>query len=161
MADRFERDWGNGMKYEAFSTRLDPVGKRKTPDANASLCRWMMRLPGQHPLWSRYVLTMAHLRDIPGVPPAKKVFRDATHEIIVAAIDPDYPDEHFKLGGVAMLEPINYAKQIQARSDQHALAVVENLASMCVERKLLAEFQGIRGHKELWDSTVDQLVTDC
>jgi hypothetical protein len=78
---------GKAWKSTMPSTEL----AKKWP---AGLDMWLMHRPGSHPFWSWYVVTGCSLRDVTGLPPAKKRSPDMTHEIMVLALDPAYtPDD--------------------------------------------------------------------
>lgn len=143
-------DWDG----HAFRVKLSPE-RMRTMDATASLDRWIMYLPRQSPLWKYYVLTGSHLRDEPGMTPAKKKSLEVTHEIIVAALDPEFPEEKIKAGSIRMLEPLNYVYQFECESDEKANEVLEYLAGLCVGSRLIAEMQGMQGMKELWNKTIE------
>ena len=61
---------------------LDP------PIASATIASWFIDAPGQSSAWRNYLLSIAHLRDIPGEPPAKIRAVGATHELLLMAMDP-------------------------------------------------------------------------
>ena len=91
---------------------------------DGSVCVWIVSAPWAHPVWHSYLIVCLFLRDVPGVPPAKVAMAGATHEVIVAALDPeqkriplnDYPK---------MLKPLNFAGQWIAASDEAAAAKIE------------------------------------
>lgn len=127
---------------------------------NCIVARWNMALPGQHMLWKRYTIQAVHLRPMEGSSPAVINVPGATHELHVLAIDPEYPQRDFESGGVSILTPPNYCIQIVCSSDQHCAWLVEQLAKRCVEYHLLAEIEGIRGAKEMWDTKVTSLLAE-
>src|SRR6185436_14739660 len=61
---------------------------RRERDHEATLWSALLRVPGAHPFWSWWLLTVLHLRDIPGVRPAHLQFEGAGHEFSIIAIDP-------------------------------------------------------------------------
>lgn len=133
----------DGNRY-AFEVEIPPPQERPNPDTVAATGRWNMVLPGDHPNWDRYVLAACSLADFPGVPPANKKFREATREVVVAAIDPTFPEASFVDGGVQIMSPMNYVEQI-ITTDEVAVRLMEFLADGFVHRTLVAEPSGIRG----------------
>jgi hypothetical protein len=84
---------------------------------------WIIYAPYAHPAWHSYWLNCMSLRNLEGVPPALIYRPDATHELILLALNPAHPttiDEqpHF-------LTPTNFAGQFPAQSDSHASAIIE------------------------------------
>lgn len=129
--------------YYGICHPLPPVDDRPNQDTIASFERWLLYLPGQHACWNRYALCGATLRDFPGVPPAKKHYEEATHEVCLFAIDPNFPQENFDKGGIQILEPINYCFQLTT-TDANFRNILEKLAEMFVQGQLPADPEGIR-----------------
>lgn len=73
-----------------------------------------------HPVWSHYALSIVHLRDTDGAPPATKHFPEATHELVIAALDPkDNKTPPF---------PANYCGQFAFAEDHQAAAFARAVA---------------------------------
>jgi len=124
---------------------LPPVAERPNPHTVASLARWQLVIPKVHACWDRYVLQCVSLAAFPDVPPAHKMFPEATHEFIAHAIDPRFPAESWDNGGVGLLGPVNHVLQARGLSDEQALAGAEFLARYFVEiAPVLIEPVGIR-----------------
>jgi hypothetical protein len=71
---------------ERGNTRAWPITfAQSTPGAVGS---WIVEAPWAHPVWSQYFVTFCHLRQLENAPPPIKFDRQATHEIVVAALDP-------------------------------------------------------------------------
>src|ERR1700675_2115866 len=109
---------GTVAGYYARKWPLPPVKDRPNPHTIASMDRWTLHLPGQHPFWADYMLSGSSLADFPGVTPAHKQFPEATHEILVAAIDPDFPKENLDQGGVQILEPLTHVVQVTTTDER-------------------------------------------
>lgn len=90
-------------------------------DQTAHLKSWLMYLPNQHPFWSHYMLCAIHLRPIDGMPPANKISAEATHEIVVCALDPNRLPNPDDLNSLMPLTPINYSIQFSGLTDEQAV----------------------------------------
>lgn len=55
----------------------------------ATLRAYLVHAPGQSPAWSHYLVGAIHLRPIPGERDANIIVPGATHELLVAALDPE------------------------------------------------------------------------
>lgn len=143
-----------GNAGRGFRAELLPADDRPNVDSITCLGRWNLYLPGQNPFWTRYTLGVVHLRDSKAISPAKKHFPEATHEIDVFAVDPDFPEEKFAEGGTAPLEPINHVVQFVARDDREAVLVAEKMVRRLVEGLEFAEPSGISGARELFAANV-------
>lgn len=91
----------------------------------AGLDTWLMHVPGAHPLWSWYVATGCSLRNVEGVPPAKKRTPNSTHELMVVALHPEDfkpTDEWFcdneNRWGQHILTPLNLCEQVEDFTDE-------------------------------------------
>lgn len=133
----------HGRAGSAFQVNLGPVDDRVTPEAMAHLGRWNMYLPDQHPLWGRYVVDLCHLRDYPCMQPAEKLRPDVTHQIVVAAIDPKFPEVEFQRGNIKLLMPLNHLVQFRVDNDRQAVKVLESIVGDLVQGKEIAEPVGI------------------
>jgi hypothetical protein len=106
---------------------------RRTPDHQASIESYLLDIPGAHPFWHRWALSVIHLRDIPGVPPAHISVLGATHELSILSIDPNWQPDLAKpsLGfdaGVPFLTPADVVEQFIVRNDADA----RQLGAACV-----------------------------
>lgn len=80
--------------------------------------------PGAHPMWSNYLVGLAHLRGTPDLAEPQKHFPDATHEISVFALSPDSePSEKYEELFAQVLEPPNLVFQFGVPHDEAALGV--------------------------------------
>lgn len=89
------------------------------PKAAMTLTWWLITAPAFHPLWSQYSLTVVRLDDTPGFPPPVLHFDGATHELMVAALEPqDKPYTVATVYPLRWLEPINIVEQFTATDDE-------------------------------------------
>jgi hypothetical protein len=103
------------------------------PGCTETVAYWLLTAGIYHPLWHQYALAVVRLRDAPGYPPPVLRYPDATHELLVMALDPTSPDDPANPGarvtytpqaleGLAApyLQPINIAEQFTATEDEAA-----------------------------------------
>lgn len=93
---------------------------------------WFVVCPSSHPHWNNYLVSLIHLRDIPGVVPATISVEEATHECVVMALDPKEEMDAEKMStilsttlNIPYLKPINIAQQFKAENDAQAMNMVE------------------------------------
>lgn len=83
---------------------------------------WVVHAPWSHPVWPVVMVSCVHLRMEAGKPDPIIHLPGATHEMVVAALDPNQPivppDFH-------LLHSLNFVGQFYAPSDEHAAARVE------------------------------------
>jgi hypothetical protein len=60
-----------------------------TDEDNATVCAWIVYAPWAHPFWAYYLIAAVHLRETKKYPMPKIILPGATHEIFVAAMDPE------------------------------------------------------------------------
>lgn len=104
-----------GPHARAWELPLDP----RTPTALSG--GWMVHAPGSHPFWPWHFISITHLRDEPGVPPADLAFPEATHELIVLALDPDhYPPPLDGSARIRAMYPPDVVQQMVLPDDSEA-----------------------------------------
>lgn len=109
---------------------------------NPCLASYGLILPGQHLLWDRYAIGVIHLREEEGLPPAVKLYTDATHEITMYAVDPKVSTDDFMDGCLGILTPVNYCFQIKT-TDEVAVKALKFFADGLLRGKFLAEPEGV------------------
>jgi hypothetical protein len=151
----------DGIKgRRAWRAERPPAADRPNPDTVASLPRWHLEMPGLHPVWDRWVILSCSLADFPGVPPAKKHFAEATHELSVWAINPGFPAAAWRAGGVQLLTPVNHVVQYVAASDAVAEHVAHRAAELLVYGLALVEPQGVHGAREHFAECVRRFAVE-
>jgi hypothetical protein len=122
-----------------------------------TISRWLLTLPGQCLLWSHYLLGIVSLADAPGVPPANKIYPEATHEIMLIALDPE--GKPTPTGGRWItLTPLNFVHQLDGVSPELLVRLAEMLARALVDGHLLANPTDYVGGCDLWTQTIRQTV---
>lgn len=135
--------------------------QHERPDTTATLAMWLLTIPAAHPAWHSYAMAVIHLRDIPGVRPAVKRIPDATHEVMLLALDPgkDLPDpddgDNFR---PALLLPPNLEEQMPALSDAQAVSLAESLARGFVDGMANPDTDARRHTQALIRRSVEHMV---
>jgi hypothetical protein len=120
-----------GTHGRAWEIDLDAVRRDDPARAAATVAGWIIEAPYAHPMWHSYCLSLIHLRDVEGQPPATLSFPTATHEFFLHALDPE--GERAKLikgrqfgsdGACKVLTPMNFAAQFVAEDDEQAKVIV-------------------------------------
>lgn len=97
----------------------------------AQLATWIVTAPIWHPLWSQYMIAVVSLADLPDHAPAYLQFPEATHELLVIALNPDKgPYDAASISAsnpVSILEPLNIIEQFIA-TDEQAILICHGLA---------------------------------
>ena len=93
----------------------------------AYLKGWLLEVPGAHPFWKFWMVSMIALREMPGVPPAIKDSPDMTHEFSIYTINPEVcpdPDPAANVHFFPFLHPADVLVQVRLPSDGQALALL-------------------------------------
>lgn len=92
--------------------------------SHATLTSYLLHVPWAHPAWSYYLLSLIHLRDLPGIPPATKKYPDAAYELIIISLDPQFtPDPD--IGKFHFLEPFDVVEQFHGVTDAQVIEMGE------------------------------------
>jgi hypothetical protein len=112
----------------------------------ATIDQFYVHRPDVHPWWHSYVMTVIHLRDIPGTQPPTKGFPEATHELTVMALDPRFPfPSPNESGAYRHLTPININVHVQLTTkdpDASAARLLELTAKAVVTGTLNPDTDG-------------------
>lgn len=138
-----------------MSTENQVYGTAGTADLmliepGTTLEAWLLALPGQHPLWDHYMLAIIHLRDVEGMPPARKVAAHMEHEIIMLALDPERNPSPTDRETIVPLMPVNYSDQLSQLTDEQAVVMTRLMVRGFVNGALFAEPSGIQGVRDIW-----------
>lgn len=146
-----------GPNGRADLVDLSDLSPDLDPRLTLNVAWWLITSPGWSPAWDQYMLAVFALRPTPGVPDAHLQFAGATHEVLVAAIDPtdgrwDVTQAHAAVAAgksLPWLTPINLAYQFEATDDEMR-QIGELCAQAVVEGRLIPEPRGIAGAREAW-----------
>jgi hypothetical protein len=151
VTDRTEHRGPHGT---AQRLALDPT----LTGADTTVAWWL--LTGHwHPAWSQFLISVIHLRDVPGSPDAKLHFPGATHELLVCALNPgDPPKVHdattLETGGLkavgGWLDPVDVVHQFTA-TDEEMTELADLCAEACVNGQLTPSTDDNRtAYREAW-----------
>lgn len=122
-------------------------------DQTGTVAAWLLDCPGQSPAWRHYLLSVVHLRPIEGVRPAIVNVPHATHELILAALDPAAEPHAGDVETFRPLNPLNAVEQLQLPDDAAAVQLAEWAASAVVNGFLPAE-PPLAGAREPWRTSM-------
>lgn len=103
-----------------------------TTEFNATLVSWLLHRPDAHSFWHNYIVSLIHLRPLPGVDPAFLHTADATHEVIIIALNPSHEPNPDDVDSIRILTPPNLNQQLRNYTDAGALALVEKMITALV-----------------------------
>lgn len=104
--------------------------------ADAGLATWVVNGP-YHPFWGWGYISLIHLRDIPGAPPAHRQYAGAEYEIMCLSLNPnpepprgpvdvDRVEAGDTTGGLpGFLMPADWIVQFHGVSDEQAVEVAQ------------------------------------
>lgn len=123
-------------EWKAWRCRLPTVLEK--PDHQATVAGWLLFCPGAHLAWSYWWITLVHLRDIPGVPPAKLRFPGAGWEVLCMAQEPDHaPDPDDATGTLRFLTPLDWVVQFgDVANDEQATRVIEAVVDLIMSGRV-------------------------
>lgn len=122
----------------AWQLPVAPLGQRRRADLGATIAGWLLNAPQAHPLWTYYLVSVIHLHAIAGVKPPFIRTPGATHELIIASLNPEQrlPDLAAVGRGeasFAFLTPIDVMEQFTVTDDAMAYRLCELAVRSCVD----------------------------
>ena len=148
-----------GRAGQAWMIRQPAPGARFKRDHDATVAMFLLRVPGAHIAWNHWIMSVIHLRDIPGVKPAHKEFPEATHEFMIVALDPGEALPALDVTPewrVRRLTPVDVLEQFTAADDVIAEHVLD-LAVRAVVDGFLSPDQDFRS---AWKQAIAGLAKD-
>lgn len=125
---------------------------------DVTVARWFIEcVPHLHPMWNHYLVVCVALKDVDGLPAAKKHFPTATHELMVLALDRDKKPTYDDDESHHILTPPNYYFQFTA-TDEQAKNITYQAALLFNRGEMLLETSGIYGARKLNDTQMERLV---
>jgi hypothetical protein len=120
------------------------------PEQDATICHWVVEVPWAHPAWHSYSIISQHLRPMDGYDKAI-VFHleDATHELLVFALDPKKDRKRLIETGIVerhFLNPPNFAAQFIELDDDLARERIKSTVQEIVDGKLSPDTD----YRQMW-----------
>lgn len=84
----------------------------------------IVKMPGVHMMWDRWIILCIHLREAPGANPPKLRFEGASHEFIFAALDPEKGPDIDEWTPGWLLRPFDLVHQVARLSDEQAVELL-------------------------------------
>lgn len=124
----------------------------------ATIDRYILHCTWSHPFWSYYFISGVHLRPIAGVPPAKKHFPSASHEIMIYSIDPKEPPDIDKCETgekfPAILQPPDLVHQVAGLTDKQFAYLLQDVIVTVVEGRAAPDVD----FRAFWQRSLDILA---
>jgi hypothetical protein len=141
--------------------KVDLSAQVEHVDQTACLQSWIIEQPGVHVFWSRWQVSVVHLRDIPGQSKqAFKKFPEATHEFMIFALDPECYGEHeawpAKIERVGLMHPADLVHQVAVTSDQVASHLCELLVEGACRGQVILDSDYCSRNRAILDATVER-----
>lgn len=116
----------SGRAGKAWRMPLAEVGKRSVADWDATVAIFVVHAPGITVAWDHWSISVIHLRPIPGVPDAAIRSEGATHEFVIAALDPGHILPRVNAwSDWRFLQPVDVVEQFKASTDAVADRILE------------------------------------
>lgn len=106
-------------------------------DESATIACWFCELVGIHPVWTRFMLSVVHLRPIANTQPPNLRFEAATHELMVVSLNPETGPVATDLASWTYLTPFNIVHQFTVHADSAA----EQLSGLLVQAMLEGQLE--------------------
>ena len=126
---------GQGERGRGQAWRIDlDAARRATQIKDGSVSAWIVHAPGAHLCWDHYIFSIIHLREVEGMPAPTLRYPDATHEMLIMALDPGFslpdPRQFIKC---AYLQPADFIEQCRLPDDAAADELLETLVILAVD----------------------------
>lgn len=127
----------------------------RSPAQAASLESFLVNVPNAHPFWAFWIVSVIHLRDLPGVPPAKKTYPEATHEFLIVSLNPEKgPPNPDDIETLHPLTPPDVSEQFSGVTDAQAVAV----NALCVRAIVDGLLSPDSDYRRLWAQVIRNTV---
>jgi hypothetical protein len=159
----FQGPWGS---VHELPTDLPP--REGMPEQSATIAIWFLHAPAAHPLWPHYLLSCVHLRDVEGQSqPPHRSFPDASHELMLLALNPELAPWNAETVVETMLAPRevsafltppNMVQQLRAATDAQAAELTRLVARALVDGILAIEPDDRVGSRAVWRAVIEQTL---
>jgi hypothetical protein len=125
------------------------------PAQQATLRSWLVH-GGFHPMWTYWLVSTVHLRDIPGTPPPAITIEGATHEFTILSLEspPSCPERHPNpddLETIHHLIPPDVSHQLVGLTDEQAIAICDLMIQRIIDGQMSPD-SDFRSH---WNRALD------
>jgi hypothetical protein len=134
-----------------------PIPAVRSAAQEATLAGWLIDAPGQSPAWHHYLISVIHLRAIPGAPPAHIRRPGATHELILCALDSLANPTVNDVETIRHLTPLNAQVQFAA-TDDLAVHVGELAVKAICDGYMPAEPASSYVGQREWEQVIDNTI---
>lgn len=140
-----------GVFAKAWLSRL----RGTKPAHEAHLASWVINGDSFHPLWRWWVMTLIHLRDIPGVKPARRRYPEAGYELLIVTINPhDTPPDPDLTASVHYLYPPELVYHFDGVTDEQALEILGHGVTAVLSGHLHPDVDW----RPLWESALNDTI---
>jgi hypothetical protein len=140
---------------EAWTIPIDPTRKDWRPDWDAGIVHYLLHCQWSHPFWSWYSVSGIHLRDIPGVRPPRRDKPNASHEVIIMALNPRMKPDPDKLAtgeqSLDYLIPLDLEHQVEDLTDDQFKQLMQDIIVVIVEGRASPD----QDWRQWWRSAID------
>lgn len=148
-------DWMTNTRVPDQTGQAGQAWLLRPTSAKACIEGWLVHRPKAHPLWSWWVASVIHLRDVPGIRSATKNYAQAQYEFQILAIHPGTtPDPDLCDAGYRFLDPPDVIEQFHGVTDEQTQFVCRESVRWIVEGQLSPDVDSRRG----WSSRLQALV---
>jgi hypothetical protein len=128
------------------------------PDVPAAVAGWILHCTWAHPAWNHWLISVVHLRDVEGAPPANRIYPEAAFEFMIAALDPACvnkidPD---RARGWRYLVPIDVCHQFHGVSDEDAARICDDAVRAIAAGRISPDGD----YRTAWNQSIDATVRD-
>lgn len=99
------------------------IPESKDPEHAASLASWLVNVPEAHPYWEWWLLSVVHLRSVPGVAEPKLLYPGAQYELAIITLDPEDGPSPDKPEGFLYFHPPDVTEQFSGVADAEATLI--------------------------------------
>lgn len=121
-----------------------------------NLIRFLLEVPGAHPVWHHWLLNVCHLRDLPDFPIASRSYAEAEYEFSIMAIDPQRcsqpdPDQP----PYPYLTPLDVVEQFHGITDEQARRIGAQAVELIVSGRLSPD----QDYRATWKEVLKRMVS--
>ncbi len=145
--------------YGGIAARAWKMHAKNRP---AMLGAYLIHAPGAAPVWHWRLLSLVHLRPIPGVDPPFKKFPEAGYEFGLLTLNPEVPAPDPRDADPAFyyLTPPDWIGQApESLSDKVAVHVLDTFARACCDGLLIPDSDFAQVWDRTFELTLEHLLT--